>query len=160
MTTPLKISEAVSLGLHAMALMVPTEKHTRITVKKVAGFLSVSEAHLAKVMQRLHRAGLVSSTRGPLGGFALQRPADQISFLQIYEAIEGPWHSPDCLLPKKKCNEGCCILGTLMQRLDQDARRYFSKTMLSDMGGSFSDFKRETAKEAEVMCPEGKEGKQ
>ena len=99
MATMLRISEAASLAIHAMAVVAgkPEEVHS---THGVATALGVSEAHLAKVMQRLTRAGLVSSVRGPKGGFVLARPAAEVTLLAIFEAIEGHLEPKGCLLKK------------------------------------------------------------
>ena len=80
------ISEAVTLALHGMGLL---RKGDRMSAKNMAASLDVSEAHLAKVFQRLVRVGLVRSTRGPSGGFDLVKDPADISLLDIFVAIEG-----------------------------------------------------------------------
>jgi Rrf2 family protein len=46
--------------------------------------------YLLQVMQQLVRAGVLTSKKGPNGGFTLARPAKEITMLQIIEAIDGP----------------------------------------------------------------------
>lgn len=60
-------SEAVSLGLHTMALLA-VEPERRLRNQQIAETLKASGHHLAKVMQRLVRAGLVKSTPGATSG--------------------------------------------------------------------------------------------
>ena len=67
MKSILRISDAASLGIHACALIAENGKK-KINVSVMADQLKASKAHLAKVMQRLVKSGIVSSTRGPLGG--------------------------------------------------------------------------------------------
>jgi Rrf2 family protein len=81
--------------------------------------LQVSGAHLSKVLQRLTRAGLIKTERGPRGGFSLNRPASEITILEIYEAIEGPLQERRCLLRKPICNGKCCIIGGLLRQIDE-----------------------------------------
>jgi Rrf2 family protein len=85
------------------------------------------------VLQRLSRAGFVSSVRGPAGGFELLKPADEVSLLEIYEAIEGPLGDVDCLFPSRICESGRCILGNLLGDVDREVRSYLSETMISDV---------------------------
>lgn len=127
----LKVSEAASLGLHTMAYLA-AQPNKRISTHEVAEKLKVSEAHLAKVMQRLGRAGLVVSQRGPKGGFTLAKPPDKITLLEVYEAIEGKLNKTGCLLGKPVC-DGDCILGGLLNGLDRQVREYFSTTKLLDI---------------------------
>ena len=84
----LRLSEAASMGYHALAVLAGSPDGF-MTAGEISKMISGSEAHLAKVMRRLVRAGLASSTRGPGGGFKIARKADAISLLDIYEAIEG-----------------------------------------------------------------------
>ena len=46
--------------------------------------------YLEQIFQRLRRAGLVASKRGPGGGYALARPASDVSLREVIEAVEGP----------------------------------------------------------------------
>lgn len=127
----LRISEAASLALHAMALLAGDERQPRPT-RELAETLKVSGHHLAKVMQRLGRAGLVASQRGPHGGFRLARRRGSISLLEVYEAVEGPLPGHTCLLGKPACN-GPCALGGLMQKLGDDVKSYLARTTLGDL---------------------------
>jgi Rrf2 family protein len=57
---------------------------------RLAEFNDVSRTYLAKNLQALARAGLVSSTEGRDGGYELTRDAADISVLEIVQAIDGP----------------------------------------------------------------------
>jgi Rrf2 family protein len=130
MANLVKISEAASLGLHAM-MVLARELQPKYSAVDLSKELKVSEAHLAKVMQRLAKEGLVKSTRGPKGGFTLGRPADTISFLQIYEAIEGPLTPAGCLLSAQVCKNGHCIFGDLITTINRQISERLATTMLS-----------------------------
>jgi Rrf2 family protein len=132
-TPTLSISEAASLALHAMALLAsPTRRN--LSAREMASALRVSSHHLSKVMQRLARAGLVDSVRGPHGGFKLARRAEAITLLQIYEAIEGELPTKQsCLLHKPACS-GKCILGGLMSQMSGEMRDYLARTTLESLG--------------------------
>ena len=98
----------------------------------------VSEAHLAKVLQRLARAGLVRSTRGPGGGFRLVQPAEETSLLTVYEAIDGPLSDNGCLLGNRACGLKSCLLGQPLNDINGQVRDYFSKTSLAALSQAFS----------------------
>jgi Rrf2 family protein len=133
MRTALRVSEATSLALHAMALLAQNGRHS-VSCNEMASTLSVSEAHLSKVLQRLGKQGFVSSTRGPKGGFRLARPADQVSLLEVYEAIDGPVHFSNCLFETPVCEgHGHCIMGDLLNTVDQEVLRYLQDTRLVDL---------------------------
>lgn len=126
----LRISEAANLGLHAMVCLLGANPNKPLSVTDIATRLKVSRDHLGKVLQRLTRARMVVSRRGPKGGFALAAESRDLSLLQILEAIDGPLTSSTCLLGKPLCN-GKCFLGDLMESLNGQVRDYFANTILS-----------------------------
>ena len=132
MASLLRISDAASLGLHAMVLLADRTDGP-VTVHDAATVFDVSEAHLSKVMQRLVRAGLVRSIRGPKGGFLLARPPGTITLLDVYEAIEGPLPEQDCLLATAVCGGAKCILGDLLKRVHTEIGDYLASKTLSDV---------------------------
>lgn len=113
------ISEAVTLALHGMGLL---RKGNRMSAKDMAASLDVSEAHLAKVFQRMVRAGLVRSTRGPSGGFELAKHPAEVSLLDIFAVIEGGVPSGrHCILGNQdNCPFDECVLGGLLERMTED----------------------------------------
>jgi len=128
----LRISDAASLAFHAMVFMVePAEQW--VSTHEVASALCVSENHLAKVCQRLSKAGLIEGTRGPKGGFRLVKPADSIKLLEIYEAIDGPLDPAHCLLGKQVCSRRNCILGGLMETINREVTDKLSNTTLAQL---------------------------
>jgi Rrf2 family protein len=128
----LKISEAATLGLHAMVLLANSQDGP-MTTAEIAGRLGVSPNHLSKVLQRLVKLGLVGSVRGRSGGYELAKPAGRVSLVDIYEAIDGPISTTECLLAEPVCKEKKCILSGLLGTLNAEAREYLSNTTLSDM---------------------------
>ncbi|MBM3472172.1 MAG: Rrf2 family transcriptional regulator [Armatimonadetes bacterium] len=133
MRTALRVSEATSLALHAMALLAQNGRHS-LSCNDMASTLSVSEAHLSKVLQRLGKQGFVSSTRGPKGGFRLARSAAEVSLLDVYEAIDGPAHFGNCLFEQPVCEDHTkCIMGDLLSSVDQEVMRYLQRTKLTDL---------------------------
>lgn len=128
----LKISEAASLAMHACTYLA-AQNGEKVSTREIAGILDASEHHLAKVMQRLTRAGLVNSVRGPKGGFRLARNPEKITLLEIYEAIEGDFLPSNCLLTTKVCRGEKCILGNLLKTLNREVMDYLKGTKLSEI---------------------------
>ena len=132
MGNPMKVSEAASLALHTMVLLA-NDLDRALTAREMAETFQVSEAHLAKVLQRLTHAGLLHSERGPKGGFTLAQPADKVSLLNVYETIEGPLSKETCLLSTRLCGGDNCILGGLLGKVNDEFRRYMADTKLADI---------------------------
>ena len=114
MANLINISEAASLALHAAAVLAACGE-TTMTTAEIARELKVSEAHLAKVLQRLSKAGLVKGTRGPGGGFRLAIRPERTTLRRIYEAIEGPISTERCLFGRPVCGRRGCPLGSALK---------------------------------------------
>lgn len=135
MSSFVKISEAASIGMHTMALLA-RQSDRRFTNQEIADSLGASGHHLAKVMQRLVRVGLVNSTRGPQGGFLLAKPERTVTLLEVYEAVEGPADETGCLAEAPPCRGMRCILGRAVQSVETQLRDFLKKTTLADLAES------------------------
>lgn len=129
------MSEAANLALHALMLLA-ADPSRPVQTREVCEALSASRNHLEKVMQRLVRAGLVTSTRGPRGGFVLAKAPAKVTLLHVYEAIEGEVEHHACLLGKKRCT-GECMLGDLVSRANAEITDRLGRTRLSDVANAF-----------------------
>ena len=127
-----KFPEAASLGIHA-AVMLAGTRNGLVSARVLAKRLEASEAHLAKVMQRLGHAGIVDSTRGPKGGFALARPAGDVTLLAVYEAIEGAVEPAGCVFGTPVCGRKSCIFRGVTEELDARLRAYLADATLADL---------------------------
>src|SRR6202035_4534619 len=79
---------------------------------------------VCKLLKQLQRAALVTSTRGPRGGYQLARPATQISAAAILDPLEGPLALTDCSAGHGNCEiEDTCRVGRVWQRLNLAIRR-------------------------------------
>ena len=141
MSSLLRVSEAASLALHAAALMAGSDGGP-ISAAAMAERLGASEAHLGKVLQRLVKAGLAQSVRGPGGGYSLTRRPKKISLKTIYEAIEGPLSASRCLLGAPVCGQKSCPLGDLFSRVNNEIMGNLTKMTLADYQISIGARKR------------------
>jgi Rrf2 family protein len=125
-----RISEAANLALHALAYLAHNRTQPA-AVRSMALYLKVSEAHLAKVMQRLEKSGMVRGKRGPVGGFTLNRAPELLFLKEIYETMEGPLQSSHCLLGEVPCN-GKCPLSGLMKNFELQISAQLGKISVAD----------------------------
>ena len=70
--------------------------------------LQVPLPALRKIMTRLMRRGLVVSTKGPEGGYFLERPPETITLAELIDAIEGPFKLTLCSGPTSNGDEREC----------------------------------------------------
>ncbi len=59
------------------------------TAAEISEKYELPPAYSAKIMSQLAKANILRSDRGPTGGFTLARPANKITLLEIYEAVNG-----------------------------------------------------------------------
>jgi len=130
MSNIIALSEASAIGLHSMALIALSKKV--MNTAKIAEKIGSSKHHTAKIMQILSKNGYVSSTRGPSGGFYLKKEPQEISLLDIYEAVEGKISVHTCLASKEVCPFGACLLGDLASKMSEEIWNYLSTKKLSD----------------------------
>ncbi len=132
MANILKLSNAVSLAFHSV-ITISENGDNFLSVKDIAQKLNVSENHLSKVMQRLVKTSILKSERGANGGFSLGRKPENITLIQIYETIEGPFIPSNCLFLKDMCPRKACIMGNLLSSVNKIVFRYLSATKISDL---------------------------
>lgn len=86
-----------------------------VLIGEIAAAQSVPESYLAKIFQDLAKAGLVRSHRGARGGFTLARSPQEITLLQVIEAVEGPVALNRCLDAREGCERSadCPVYGAL-----------------------------------------------
>ena len=130
MSKVVSLSEAASIGIHGIILVARSEES--LNVVKIAELTGTSKHHVAKVMQRLVKEDFVISQRGPSGGFRLNKNPEDISFLQIYEAIEGRIVAQKCPMNKTVCPFNKCILNNIMTDMTLQFRDYLKKQKISD----------------------------
>jgi Rrf2 family protein len=101
---------AVRIMIH-MAMAAPGVRHNKSSLAQAGG---VPEHFVSKVLQQLKRARLIRSQRGMNGGFTLARPAQQVSLLEIIEAVQGPIVLNLCLSAGPSCErKGWCPAHTV-----------------------------------------------
>lgn len=92
---------------------------------------------MAKIFQKLVRGGILISAKGRGGGFAVARPAHQISLMQVVEAMEGPQLLDRCVVGLEKCNDLMpCPQHDLYKPIRQRLKDYLNTTTVADLASS------------------------
>lgn len=133
----LRMSEAASIGLHAVAILASSNNEVLMPTRELAERLNASETHLSKVLQRLVKAGILRARRGPGGGVEIARPLEEISLFDVYQAIDGPVEFSVCMLRDCECKPESCIFGRLLDSIQGQVTEYLSKTKLSEIENAF-----------------------
>lgn len=94
--TKLKLTNATEQALAIMAILSIQKKDVPVSSESIYTKLSVSQSYVKKLLRKLVVSKLIAGVSGNNGGFYLERETDDISLLEIVEAIEGPFQSfPD-----------------------------------------------------------------
>ncbi|VVM44684.1 HTH-type transcriptional repressor NsrR [Pseudomonas fluorescens] len=97
-------SAGVEYGIHCLIFLVGNSGDTReASVRDLAELQGVPLDYLAKIFTKLAKAKLVVATEGVRGGFKLARPSDEISVLDIVNAIDGQKLIFDCREIRGRC---------------------------------------------------------
>jgi Rrf2 family protein len=123
------LSEAASIALHGIILIA--QEKGGLNVIKIAERTDTSKHHVAKVMQRLVKAGYLTSQRGPSGGFIMRKNPEDINFLEIYETIEGPIEITTCPMDKQICPFEKCIMNNVTNKMTLEFKNYLSNQTVS-----------------------------
>jgi len=85
-------------------LALNSSEEKKIMVKDIAEPINVPQAYVAKLLQELSRQDLISSTRGPKGGFYLSEENKKEPLIKIVNVIDGEKRIMSCLLSLESCN--------------------------------------------------------
>jgi Rrf2 family protein len=88
----MKLSSEVLYALGAMLRLAKLAEQKPVPASRLAIDGQISQPFLQQILRTLQTHGLLHSTRGVKGGYALARPTDQTSLLEVIEAIEGPYN--------------------------------------------------------------------
>ena len=99
-----------------------------LVVDDIAKVMDIPKSFLAKILQRLTKAGIVKSSRGIKGGFQLSKKPGQISLLDVIEAIQGPAGMNRCAINKDTCKfSRACTVHPVWVELRQKVEQYLKK---------------------------------
>jgi len=87
-----------------MYLAVNSSEEKKLGVKEISGALEVPKHFLAKILQQLSRHSLISSTKGPNGGFFLTEDDLKKPLRLVVESIDGPDVFNACILGLPVCS--------------------------------------------------------
>src|SRR4051812_9652202 len=87
----MKLSRTVSYAVRATLQLAQLSAQGPVPCSKLAAEGKMPERFLLQILRNLVTHGILRSTRGVDGGYALVKPANEISLLEVIEAIEGPY---------------------------------------------------------------------
>jgi len=144
------ISAGVEYGLHCLLYLTGSSgKEAQPSVRDLADLQGVPVEFLAKLFTKLSRAGLVKATEGVRGGFTLARPAGEISFQDVVEAIDGDKQLFECREIRTRCavfdaeaplwaTKGVCSIHAIMLAAEKSMRDELASHSLEELAAQVS----------------------
>ena len=113
----LRLSKKADYALMAMKHLAQNTGGPSTSAREIAEQYGIPIELMAKVLQRLVRTGLLVSTQGTRGGYALSRPSASISVADVIQAIDGPFTVTACSTENSDCDQysKCSIRDPLWQ---------------------------------------------
>lgn len=135
------LKNQVEWALHCCAVLAGLPESRYLATKVLAEYHGVPKEYLSKALQSLSQAGVVTGTLGPTGGYRLAKPPEEITFLDIVEAVEGKRQTFVCTEIRRNnpcraadyCDSTACPIARVMWEADQDWRKRLRSVRLSDL---------------------------
>ena len=115
-------------------IAVMQDENRKVQIEEIATKLSVPKHFLGKIMQQIVKAGLLKSTKGPYGGFALTRETLNTPVIKLVEITDGMEQFSMCVLNFKHCNGlNPCPFHYEMEDVKKNYLKVFSKNTFGDL---------------------------
>jgi Rrf2 family protein len=135
----MKLSNGVEWSLHSCVTL--SQSSGAVSAQRLAELHQIPPAYLAKHLQALSRANIVSSVHGQIGGYRLARPPEAISLLDVVDAIDGGEALYRCMEIRQRgplglAPESCarpCAVARAMRTAEDAWRNALSSTSVADL---------------------------
>lgn len=124
----MKYSNATNYALHTMVHVMRQAEGEPIGVQELAEMQKLSPTYLSKILTKLTKSGLIESTPGARGGYKISRSQQDISFLDVIQAIEGNTNLFDCSIH----HEGC-LIESVMRQAENNMKEELAGKLLIDI---------------------------
>ena len=133
----LRLTKKADYGLMALKYLAEQSAANSApaqSAKDIAQAYHIPPPLLAKILQTLARAGLLVSHAGTNGGYALARPASQISAFEVIRAIDGPLFITSCITIHGACDlAGHCTIKEPLRKVNDSIKELLSNIYISDL---------------------------
>ncbi|HZP64154.1 MAG TPA: Rrf2 family transcriptional regulator [Terriglobales bacterium] len=146
----LKLTKKADYGLMAMKHLAEHADQGACSAKDVADAYGIPAEALAKILQRLVKAGLLNSQHGTNGGYTLSRDASKISAFEVIRAIDGPLFITACVTVRGECGQtDRCTIREPLRRVNDSIEKVLRQITISEMKDETPS--RELSKSADLV---------
>ncbi len=115
-------------------LALNSNENHKIMVRDMHGIVNVPESYLAKLLQELSRHDVISSARGPKGGFYLSDNDRKRTLMDVVKVIDGEKRVTSCVLGLRNCDvDNPCVLHKLVGSNKTNFINVLERTTLQDL---------------------------
>ena len=130
----LRLTKKADYGLMALKYLAEQAGSGAQSAKEIAEAYHIPPQLLAKILQTLTRAGLLISTAGTNGGYALARAASEINAFEVIRAIDGPLFITSCITIHGTCDlHGHCTIKEPLRKVNDSIKDLLSGIRISDL---------------------------
>ena len=130
----MQITRSGEYGLKGLLFLARQPSEKLVLVSEISKLQNIPETFLAKIFQRLSKAGVLRSSRGSKGGFSLGKPAASITMRAVIEAIDGPIVLNRCLRREGECKEDeICPIYQVWSKAQQQLLEILDHTTMEDL---------------------------
>jgi Rrf2 family protein len=105
-----------------------------LSARRISDAMGIPVRFLPQVLADLQRAGLVEAAPGRAGGYRLARPSEEISLLDVIEAVEGDSRRRTCVLRGGPCGlDGTCDVHDVFFQGQEALRGTFARSTLAEL---------------------------
>ena len=142
----LKLTKKADYALMAMKHLAESASPRALSAKDVADAYGIPPEALAKILQRLAKAGLLHSQHGINGGYTLARAPHTISAFEVIQAIDGPLFITSCVTVRGECDQtDRCNIREPLRKVNESIEAVLKRIKISHM--------REEPEEAASAAP-------
>ncbi len=136
----LRLTKAGEYAIRAVVFMAIQPEGCLSQRENVSQAQGIPLSFLSKILQRLTVAGLVRSYKGAAGGFALARPAEDITVLEVVKAVEGPLALNACLFDQTEChNQPTCPMHKIWRQCQEKLEATLSQVTFAHLASRWPD---------------------
>ncbi|MGE5082492.1 MAG: RrF2 family transcriptional regulator [Acidobacteriota bacterium] len=130
----LKLTKKADYALMAMKHLAERSSEGSLSAKDVADAYGIPPEALAKILQKLVKAGLLHSQHGTNGGYMLARPAHTISAFEVIQAIDGPLFITSCITVRGECGQSDrCNIREPLRKVNDSIEAVLKRIKISHM---------------------------
>jgi len=130
----LKLTKKADYGLMAMKHLAEHADRGACSAKDVAESYGIPSEALAKILQRLVKAGLLVSQHGTNGGYTLARSPEKISAFEVIRAIDGPLFITSCITVRGECDQtDRCTIREPLRRVNESIEQVLRGITIAEM---------------------------